>query len=46
MLDSPHNHMATTEEQAPIVKRTAEWLNMLVKGETPTVAAAGAPAGR
>ncbi len=43
MPDSPHNHMATPEEQAPIVKRTEEWLRMLVKGEAPTVAAA-APA--
>ncbi|HXY68183.1 MAG TPA: acetylxylan esterase [Gemmatimonadales bacterium] len=42
MPDSPHNHMATPEEQAPYTSRAAEWLGVLVKGGDPT-APAGAP---
>ncbi|MGA2383201.1 MAG: acetylxylan esterase [Gemmatimonadales bacterium] len=35
MVDSPHNHMATPEEQQPWTRRSAEWLNALVHGQTP-----------
>ena len=35
MVDSPHNHMATPEQQAPWTRRSAEWLNALVHGQTP-----------
>ena len=33
MFDSPHNNMATPEQQRPITQRTQEWLNTLVKCE-------------
>jgi len=33
MVDSPHNHLATPEQQRPINERTADWLTALVKGE-------------
>jgi cephalosporin-C deacetylase-like acetyl esterase len=32
MIDSPHNHLATPEQQRPYTKRSAEWLNELVRG--------------
>ena len=32
MIDSPHNHLATPEQQRPYTERSAEWLNVLVKG--------------
>src|SRR6187399_1129246 len=32
MVDSPHNHQATPEQQRPYTQRSAEWLNVLVKG--------------
>jgi len=35
MVDSPHNHMATPEEQLPWARRSAEWLNALIRGQTP-----------
>jgi len=35
MADSPHNHMATPEEQAPWARRSAEWLDALVHGRDP-----------
>ena len=35
MVDSPHNHMATPEEQMPWTRRSAEWLNALARGQTP-----------
>jgi len=35
MADSPHNHMATPEEQQPWTRRSAEWLNALVHGPMP-----------
>ena len=41
MVDSPHNHMATPEEQAPYTRRAAEWLNALVKGGDPMASATG-----
>jgi len=41
MVDSPHNHMATPEQQAPWTRRAAEWLGILVKGGDPTAPATG-----
>ena len=32
MIDSPHNHLATPEQQRPYTSRSAEWLNTLVQG--------------
>jgi cephalosporin-C deacetylase-like acetyl esterase/lysophospholipase L1-like esterase len=32
MIDSPHNHLATPEQQRLYTQRSAEWLNTLVKG--------------
>lgn len=32
MIDSPHNHLATPEQQRPYTSRSAEWLNKLVNG--------------
>ncbi len=32
MVDSPHNHLATPEQQAPYTTRSAEWLRTLVAG--------------
>lgn len=34
MRDSPHNNLATPEQQSPISSRTQAWLGALVKGET------------
>ncbi|HEX3599604.1 MAG TPA: GDSL-type esterase/lipase family protein, partial [Lacipirellulaceae bacterium] len=33
MIDSPHNHLATAEQQRPYTERSAEWLSALAKGE-------------
>ncbi len=33
MINSPHNHLATPEQQRPFTERSAEWLAALVKGE-------------
>jgi cephalosporin-C deacetylase-like acetyl esterase len=33
MIESPHNHQATPEEQAPYTRRSAEWLDALLKGD-------------
>lgn len=33
MFDSPHNNLATPEQQRPFTKRSAEWLDALVRGE-------------
>ena len=41
MVDSPHNHMATAEEQQPYTRRAARWLGVLVQGGDPTAAAGG-----
>jgi cephalosporin-C deacetylase len=32
MIDSPHNNLATPEEQLPYTERSAQWLDTLVKG--------------
>src|SRR3990172_362325 len=32
MIDSPHNHLATPEQQLPFTVRSAEWLDALVRG--------------
>src|SRR6185312_6357706 len=32
MMESPHNHLATAEQQEPYTKRSSEWLQMLVAG--------------
>jgi cephalosporin-C deacetylase-like acetyl esterase/lysophospholipase L1-like esterase len=32
MVDSPHNHQATPEQQRPYTARSAEWLDALVRG--------------
>jgi len=32
MVDSPHNHLATPEQQRPYTQASAQWLNTLVKG--------------
>lgn len=39
MVDSPHNHLATPEQQRPINERTAAWLAALGKGEPAPVRA-------
>ena len=39
MVDSPHNHMATPEEQLSYTRRSAEWLDILVHGGDPLAAA-------
>jgi cephalosporin-C deacetylase len=44
MPDSPHNHLATDRQQAPYVRRSAEWLDALVHGRDPMTRAAGARA--
>ena len=36
MPDSPHNHLATPEQQLPYTRRSAEWLGALVRGADPT----------
>jgi cephalosporin-C deacetylase-like acetyl esterase/lysophospholipase L1-like esterase len=32
MVDSPHNHLATPQQQHPYTHRSAEWLDTLVRG--------------
>jgi cephalosporin-C deacetylase-like acetyl esterase len=32
MIDAPHNHLATLQELEPYAKRSAQWLDTLVKG--------------
>lgn len=32
MIDSPHNHLATPEQQRPFTSRSAEWLDTIVRG--------------
>ena len=44
MPDSPHNHLATAAQQRPMTKRTAEWLDALVKGTDPRPAGPTTPA--
>ena len=36
MTDSPHNHLATPEQQRPWSVRSAQWLEMIKKGEDVT----------
>ena len=33
MVDSPHNHVATRQQQLPYTRRSRQWLNSLVKGK-------------
>jgi cephalosporin-C deacetylase len=33
LVDSPHNHLATPEQQEPYVRESARWLATLAKGE-------------
>jgi cephalosporin-C deacetylase len=33
MFDSPHNNMASQQQQLPFTRRSAEWLSSLGKGE-------------
>ncbi|MEZ0326691.1 MAG: acetylxylan esterase [Fimbriimonas sp.] len=35
MPESPHNHLATPEQQRPYTERSAAWLSALVKGQDP-----------
>jgi cephalosporin-C deacetylase len=35
MVDSPHNHMATPEQQQPYTRRATEWLDALRRGADP-----------
>ena len=35
MIDSPHNNLATLEQQRPYTRRSAEWLGLLVQGYRP-----------
>ncbi|HEY6452818.1 MAG TPA: acetylxylan esterase [Steroidobacteraceae bacterium] len=35
MVDSPHNHLATPEQQRPYTQRSARWLETLSKGGEP-----------
>ncbi len=35
MIDSPHNNLATPEQQRPWTERSAAWLAALVRGEQP-----------
>lgn len=35
MVDSPHNHLATAEQQRPYAERAEEWLQALVEGRNP-----------
>ena len=35
MIDSPHNHLATPEQQRPYTERSAAWLSALVRGVAP-----------
>ncbi len=42
MIESPHNNLATTAQQYPFARRSAEWLDALVKGD-PIPAPSGEP---
>lgn len=33
LVDSPHNHLATPEQQAPYTQRSAEWMRALLAGK-------------
>ncbi len=35
LVDSPHNHLATREQQLPIVLMTEQWMQSIAKGERP-----------
>lgn len=35
LIDAHHNHIATQEQQVPFLERSAEWLDILVRGESP-----------
>lgn len=35
MIDSPHNNLATPEQQRPYTRSSAEWLGLLVQGYPP-----------
>lgn len=35
LVDSPHNHLATREQQLPIVLLTEQWMQSIAKGERP-----------
>ncbi len=35
MIDSPHNNLATPEQQLPYTRSSAEWLGLLVQGLNP-----------
>jgi cephalosporin-C deacetylase-like acetyl esterase/lysophospholipase L1-like esterase len=35
MIDSPHNNLATPEQQMPYTRGSAEWLGLLVQGYNP-----------
>lgn len=35
LVDSPHNHLATREQQLPIVNLTEQWMLSIAKGERP-----------
>ena len=37
MIDSPHNHQATSEQLLPYTIRSAAWLNAMLKGERPQI---------
>ena len=37
LIDSPHDHLAAPQQVRPFVARSAEWLDVLVKGGTPTI---------
>jgi cephalosporin-C deacetylase len=41
MVDSPHNHMATPEQQRPYAARSAAWLDALRRGHDPLAAPTG-----
>jgi cephalosporin-C deacetylase-like acetyl esterase len=43
MFDSPHNHLATPAQQRPYTKRSAEWLEILVRGGDPTTGKSMSP---
>ncbi|MDB4883550.1 MAG: Acetyl xylan esterase [Gemmatimonadetes bacterium] len=37
MIDSPHNHLATAQQQRPFTARSAAWLDVILHGGTPSV---------
>jgi cephalosporin-C deacetylase-like acetyl esterase len=46
LVDSPHNHLATPEQQEPWVRESNRWLAELVKGEEVELGAEGRPNAR